>query len=467
MLTQGSSTRVVLVDANSGQTVTTADVSARAAELGSLVSAGSLAFLACDNSLQNAWDFLALFEAGIAQALVDPRLDSGLLAALIDTYSPEVFLGVDPGAFGHIEIVPGVWRCDERGPSTHPDLAVLLTTSGSTGSPKFVRLSRENVLVNASQIVASLGIRDDDVAVTALPLFYSYGMSILTSHALSGSPVVVTDRSVLDKDFWTSIASHGVTFMPGVPQTYAMLDRLGFAERDLPKLRALTQAGGRLDPGVVSTYSRLMRSRGGDFFVMYGQTEAGPRIACLPSQRLPEKLGSAGVAVEGGRLAVMEDDRELPAGSIGEIVYIGPNVMMGYATKREDLSLDDVQGPSLQTGDVGYVDEEGFLYLTGRTKRIAKLAGARVSLDELEQLATDLFPVAAVDANSDGVVLFTTVGDADLRKAARRALASELRVAVKLLDVVYLPELPLMNSGKVDYAALTQRARKGAIHESP
>lgn len=415
----GPDSRTVLVDP-SGTRVTLADIKARAAHLAALADR-PLTFLTADTTLGAVTDFLALRELRWPVFLMDANWTEEQRARLIDRYQPGL-------------ILPG-------GPTgattpTHPDLGVLLTTSGSTGSPKLVRLSHANVESNARQIVATLGLGADDRGVTALPLHYSFGMSVVTSHTLAGGSVLVTDKGLLDRAFWSDLGAAGVTFLPGVPQSYAILKRLGLP--DLPKLRALIQAGGRLDPALVSHFAQLK-----PFYVMYGQTEAGPRMACLPPDRLPEKLGSAGLAMPGGAFGIDH----------GEVVYSGPNVMMGYAEHVEDMILPDVQGDTLRTGDLGYLDDEGFLFLTGRLKRIVKLAGNRVALDEIEALVPELAPVAAVDAGEDGVVLFSESA-ASLHAAARKRLARELRIAVKLVDVRAIERLPVLSSGKIDYAAL-------------
>lgn len=449
----------VLFDASTGARVTAGEILA-AAEAFRLEFRGSryLALLLCDGSVAAYRDFLALVEARVPVALIDNATDSEALSRLVEAYSPVVM--VDPAHDG--SALPRVTGPVGRGAQDiHEDLAVLLTTSGSTGSAKFVRLSADNVKTNAEQIVASLGITAEDRAMAALPLHYSYGMSVVTSHALAGSVLVVNRFSVLQREFWASAREHGVTILPGVPQTYSMLHRLRMPPDDVPTLRAMTQAGGRLAPDLVAHFSQIMVDRGGAFFVMYGQTEASPRIACLPPDRLPEKLGSVGVTLVGGRLVAVDEDGELPAGEVGEIVYSGPNVMMGYAESRGDLALGDVQGSTLRTGDLGYVDDEGFLFLTGRTKRIAKLAGARVSLDEVEAMVADLTHVAAVDAGDAGVAVYTTTSDVVFLSSARRELAHRLHVPPKLLRIEHVEELPLLGNGKVDYRKLTQWAQGG------
>jgi acyl-CoA synthetase (AMP-forming)/AMP-acid ligase II len=343
------------------------------------------------------------------------------------------------------------------GTPTAPDLAVLLSTSGSTGSPKLVRLSRENIRSNAQAIASSLALRPQDRAVTSLPLFYSFGMSLITSHMMAGSSVLVTNRSVLEREFWANADDGGVTHLAGVPQTYAMLKRLGFSSMELPHLRGLLQAGGRLDPRLIAEFSADAADRGRQFFVMYGQTEAAPRMACLPPERLPEKIGSAGLALEGGRFKILDESGvALEAGKQGEIVYSGPNVMMGYAEVREDLTRGDDTGGELHTGDLGHLDDEGFLFITGRTKRIAKIAGARVSLDEVEAMLDSLSAVAAVATSEDGIAVFTTTNDRAKIDAARRRLSHDLGAPFSLLRFVAVDELPLLSSGKVDYARLSE-----------
>jgi acyl-CoA synthetase (AMP-forming)/AMP-acid ligase II len=431
---------------------------------------GILAFLFADNTIRCTSRMLQLLERGIAFVLLDPQLAESTINRLIDIYRPGLVLLPEEGVAGrclsgrsgHLSD-SGHWIAVEHGPAVHPDLAVLLTTSGTTGNPKLVRLSTSNIRTNAKQIVASLGITPEDRAVTALPSFYSFGLSIITSHVIAGSPIVVSGRGVLEKEFWSALREFDVSFMAGVPRTYSMLKRLGFDQMDLPRLRALTQAGGRLDPEAVSTFHRIMCERGGQFFVMYGQTEASPRMACLPSDDLPEKSGSVGPALSGGRLEIVGADGSPQAsGGIGEVAYTGPNVMMGYAESREDLALGDVHGPDLLTGDLGYLDRDGYLFLTGRIKRITKLAGVRMSLDDIESLATSMAncPTVAVDGGNDDVCIFVESRDMGVPSRIRRGLANALRVPPGLLDIRTTPTLPVLNSGKVDYADLSRRAEK-------
>ena len=250
----------------------------------------------------------------------------------------------------------------------HPDLAILLTTSGSTGSPKFVRLSTRNVTSNATAIATALRIDRQERAVTSMPLHYSYGMSILNSHLIAGASVIITDASVLEPRFWEDLRQHEATSLAGVPYTYQMLERIGFDPADQPTLRSMTQAGGKMPEPLTRRFADRLAAHGIGLYVMYGQTEAAPRIAVLPAERLDDKVGSAGVALPGGALTIDGPDGPTDAPDVsGEVVYTGANVMMGYADGRADLSVGDVHGDTLRTGDLGHLDADGYLFITGRS----------------------------------------------------------------------------------------------------
>jgi acyl-CoA synthetase (AMP-forming)/AMP-acid ligase II len=323
-----------------------------------------------------------------------------------------------------------------RTDQVHPDLAVLLTTSGSTGNPKLVRLSRTAVRTNAEQIAQALEIDGNEVAITTLPLFYSYGLSVLNSHLIRGATVVLERTGIMQRTFWNAAVEHQVTSMAFVPSQYEMLRRLRFDPAKYPALRTLTQAGGRLRADRVTEFAGRMATVGGKLFVMYGQTEAAPRMATLPPDRLADKLGSVGRALPGGEF-VIEDD---------EVVYRGPNVMMGYAETADDLVKDDEQGGVLRTGDLGRLDDEGFLFITGRLKRMAKVFGVRINLDDIEKN----FPVAAV-AGDDKLIVFTD--DADVT-ALRGKIAEWLGTHHTGVVVHRIQALPLLPNGKTDYRAL-------------
>ncbi len=432
----------------------------------------SLVFCLCRNDPATVIAYLAAVEAGHSVMLLDSAVREDVLTDLLARYSPELVLAsADPKAgasaiadcgYRTQELRTGGigWARSEAGGGTlHPDLGVLLPTSGTTGSPKFVRLATSAVSSNARSIATALAIVASDRAVSSLPLHYSYGLSVLNSHLAIGACVVLTDRGPLEQPFWDVVRGHRCTSFAGVPYSYQLLERIGFDRFDLPDLRTMTQAGGKLDDTRVERFHRLMASRGGRFFVMYGQTEATARIAILPADFLPRKLGSAGRAIPGGRLEIevqgVATDR---AAVTGEIVYTGPNVMMGYATGRADLARGDELGGRLHTGDLGYLDEDGCLYISGRTKRISKVSGYRVDLDEVEARLAPNGPTAVVGTD-ETIVAFCEYGDEDSLGRLRIELSRALSLHYQVIQLRRVDALPRMPSGKVNYAALEALVR--------
>jgi acyl-CoA synthetase (AMP-forming)/AMP-acid ligase II len=406
-----------------------------------------LVFLFSGVTIAGSIAYLASLEAGAAIGLFGQGLPPGRADALIRLYRPHLVIGLKPEA-GYAP-VPGQaeWhrRLADDAPALHPDLALLLSTSGSTGSPKLVRLSRTAVASNAAAIVATLAIDPGQRSVLNLPFSYSYGLSVLNSHLAAGASVLLTRQGLTGDGFWRRLAAERVSSMPGVPMVYEMLRRLGFETVAPPSLTTLTQAGGKLAPPLVEHFHAATAARNGRFFVMYGATEAAPRMAVLPPALLPEKLGSAGMALPGGRFEIDEPD--------GEIVYRGPNVMMGYAEAAEDLALGDRLGGRLATGDLGRLDADGVLWITGRSKRIAKVNGLRFNLDEVEALAAARFAPAAAIADGERLTLLVEAGDAQATEI-RRAMATALALPPASLLIRCIARLPLSENGKIDLDAV-------------
>ncbi|WP_020668872.1 AMP-binding protein [Amycolatopsis nigrescens] len=455
-----------LIDVASARTLAgaelTAEVERVGAELAALPTGVLFARTAVD--LPSVLRYLAAFETGRPVALIDQALDAEVLAGLVERFRPAAVLSAPEGAVPDgYTAQDGHWvRAAADGIAPHLDLAVLLPTSGSTGNPKLVRLSRRAILANAVAIADVLGIDDGEVAPTSLPLHYSYGLSVLNSHLIRGGAVLIEPSGVLGRGFWDAVNEHKATSLAGVPYHYEMLRRLKFDPESYPSLRTLTQAGGKLRTDLVTEFNDKITAVGGQMFVMYGQTEAGPRMATVPSARLAEKLGSAGTVLPGGTFGIRRDDGSETTHPkiVGEVVYRGPNVMMGYAETEAELAHGDEVGGVLATGDLGYLDEDGFLFITGRLKRIGKVFGNRVNLDDLEQAVRSaevgIDVVAAVPAG-DKVVLFAEGADKAICKDASRALSERLHLHTSGFDVRPIDTVPLLASGKIDYRTLESR----------
>jgi len=428
----GADDAVALIDAPTGHPVTYGELRAAIA---AVAYRPGLVFVFARNDVATVVGFLGALAAGVPVALLDARMSEARGRALVDAYQPETIVGRDlPAGAG--------------GVAPHPALGVLLTTSGATGSPKLVRLGRVAVEANARAIARGLALGPGEVAPTSLPIHYAYGLSIVTSHLAVGATVLLTDDGLASDDFWRACRSHGATSLAGVPYSYEMLRRLDLDRVAPTSLRTLTQAGGRLAPAQVDRFAALARARGGGLYVMYGQTEATARIAIATPDDLAQHAGTVGRAIDGGGLAI-ED---------GEVVFRGPSVMLGYATTRADLARGDELGGVLATGDLGRLDGE-LLYITGRTKRIAKVFGLRLNLDELEAALTQTAEAPALAAVGDGdkLTIFVESDDPAVLALVRRTLLAHTGVHPSGVAVTAVAALPRLASGKIDYSALASR----------
>ncbi len=403
----------------------------------------TLVFVFAQNDLDSLAAYLAGLRAGHPVALLSATAPTDSLLA---AYAPERVVGTGPFA-GYTAIADRLWRRDEprETPAPHAGLALLLSTSGSTGSPKMVRLSGVNLQANATAIGSYLGLAATERAPTTLPLSYSFGLSVVNSHLAVGATVVLGEFPVVQQDTWLQLARHGATSFAGVPLLYQIRRRMRYDPRTAPGVRTYTQAGGRLDAETKLWFLDQAEAAGARFFAMYGQTEATARISFVPPAQLRAKSDSIGRPIPGGELSVD------PAG--GELVFRGPGVMLGYAESPADLSLGDVQRGVLRTGDLGHVDANGFFYVTGRLKRFLKLAGLRVSLDELERRLEIAFACPVACGGQDEalrVQLEAAVPGAQVFALLREKFG----IAPSLATVHPNARIARLPTGKIDYAAL-------------
>ncbi len=405
----------------------------------------ALVLCAAPRSCAGAVAYLGAAQAGHAVFLIDPAAPD--LSALVRDYRPEWIFAPPSNAFegyarkeSPLAALALFERRSREDEPLHPDLYLLLSTSGSTGGPKSVRLSYRNLAHNTKAIVETLGLTGEGVALGHLPLAYSFGLSVLHAQLAVGGRCVLTERGLMEGAFWDLARERKATLFPGVPYHYEMLARLGLERLKVPDLKVFLQAGGGMSEALTRRMLKETGEReGGQLFIMYGQTEAAPRMACLPLHERPEKLGSAGRALPEGRFSIEG----------GAIIYEGPNVMMGRAESRADLSRGDETGGRLETGDLGRLDAEGYLTVTGRAGRFAKLYGQRIALDELERLAAPLAFAVAVEG-AEKIVLFTT-GPA---REIAALLAARTALPPAWIEVRSVDQIPLKPNGKVDYQAL-------------
>jgi acyl-coenzyme A synthetase/AMP-(fatty) acid ligase len=435
--------------------------------IGRSVTSRNLVFFVCSNQIESVAAYVGFLRNKVVPLLLPSSINASTLSFLESNYKPAFIWAplLIQQELGQREIVfkeggYGLFSCHLDGlPILHPDLGLLMTTSGSTGSPKMVRLSFKNLSSNADSIAKGLELTSLDVPITTLPMNYVYGLSIINSHLSIGGTVILNNYSVIDRKFWNLLKSKRATTFGGIPYTYEMIKRLGFNFLKNTSIDTLTQAGGSLNSDMVSELGRLSGSLCKRFFVMYGQTEATSRMAILPSAYAQLKPKSIGFAISGGRLEIEEIEQNPTDGGesfrIGELVYRGPNVCLGYAFSNRDLFKGDENFGILRTGDLAHFDEEGFCYIVGRVKRFIKIYGNRISLDDVERFISAQGFESVCAGQDNHLKMYVTSPDNHDQLIVK--VASYLNINRLALSVIYIDKIPRSEYGKVFYADLDGR----------
>jgi len=294
-----------------------------------------------------------------------------------------------------------IWaKCSEKHPNVRTisiDLSAIVYTSGSTGEPKGVMLSHMNFVSNMHSIASYLHLTEKDSMMVVLPFFYIYGKSLLLTHFLVGGAVVIDNRFAYPNVVLESMKQMEVTGFAGVPSTFMiLLNRSSLRDLQFPKLRYVTQAGGAMAPAVQKEVVKVFAPA--ELYVMYGATEAAPRLSYLEPNMLEKKWGSIGKAIPDVDLFVADEHgKELPQGETGEIAARGANIFQGY-WKDKEATEQVLRNGLYYTGDLGKLDEEGYLFVVGRSKDIIKVKGYRVSAKEIEEKILEINTIHEVAA---------------------------------------------------------------------
>lgn len=454
-------TRTALIS-QEGNAVSYKELVRRADEIGQTIGRRCLVFSMCRNCVDSVIGYIGILRRRAVSVMIAEHIAPELLADLLEAYHPAYFYLPTE----HTALVPrgtAVWsggcytllQLDyEQDYDLADELALLLTTSGSTGSPKLVRQSVRNIESNTRSIVEYLGITENDRAITTLPMSYTYGLSILQTHLAQGAAIILTEATLMDKYFWTLFREQEATTFGGVPYIYEMLKKLRFARMDLPSLRYMTQAGGKLSKELAEEFSEICVQKRIRLIIMYGQTEATARMAYLPWEYAQSKAGSMGIAIPGGAFQLIDADGsviEKPE-VVGELVYTGENVTLGYAQNRFDLIKSDENHGVLYTGDMAKRDTDGFYYIVGRKKRFLKLFGSRVNLDEVEGLLQQQGMECACTGVDDHMDIYVT--DAAQIDRVASYIREHTAINYSGFQVHAIDAIPRNDAGKILYSAL-------------
>ena len=414
-----------------------------------------LVFLYCQNQVHSVGMYFSFLRANVVLVLLNEALGISLKKALERNYQPNIIVDITREAIeGHekctmsssFDTVPVFISKEKHSHRINENIKLMLPTSGTTGSPKLVKLSEKNLYENAVSISDYLPIISQDVTPLNLPIYYSYGLSVLHSNALNGGTIVCHTDDILSKEFWNQFVRFEFTSIAGVPFVYEMLDRIGFRKKHYTSLRYISQAGGNLNQRTKQRFLDYATHNNIDFYVMYGQTEATARIAYVCPNKLQNKLTSIGKPISKGSLSIDQETKEL--------LYEGPNIFGGYAKTQTDLAVWEQIKP-LRTGDLAQKDEDGYYFIIGRIKRFIKIFGNRINLDELEQFLkeqTEDTDFACIGLADKDIVVFTNKTIQFER--FRKNISDTFKIHKSVLKHEVIGNFPLTTNKKLDYQAL-------------
>ena len=425
-----------------------------------------LIFIIGENDIASIVAYLSSIEFGIVPLLLGSKTNQEQIDNLINIYKPKyIFQKINLNLHseyyfsskfrGYSFFKSDV--CDEI--KLHPDLAILLTTSGSTGSPKLVRLTKKNLISNAKSISKYLNIKSNDRAISSLPFYYSYGLSVINSHLNSGASIVLTNSSMMERDFWNLINNHSVTSLAGVPYNYEMILRLGIDRIKIPSIKKMTQAGGKLSFDKIDRINTVLKQKNISFYIMYGQTEATARISYLEPNDIDKKPGSIGKAIPAGRMWLQNKKGEVieEINSIGELVYSGDNVSMGYALSLSDLMLGDENKGVLRTGDLARFDSDGYFFIEGSINRFIKIYGNRISLSSLEGFILNKgFENIVIGGNNKILICVIKNKKLSVDKLISE-VSKEININYRSIQIKIVSYFPRLANGKIDYKVMQKK----------
>lgn len=415
----------------------------------------------CNNDFGTLLGYITFVKNRIVPIMMDSKVEENKIWNTYKEYRPDYIWAprnkLDLHLFkepiieieGYILVKTG----DKYENSINDNLAILLSTSGTTGNSKMVRISYDNILSNTKSIIEYLPIQKDDVTITTLPIYYAYGMSIINTHLYIGATIVLTTKPIISEAFWQLFDRCNVTSFAGVPFTYEILEKIGFLNKKYPRLRYYTQAGGKLSYALQVRLGRYSVDNNKEFYIMYGQTEATARISYLPANMVTNKIGCVGNVIPGGEILILDKNNNViyEANKVGELVYKGRNVALGYAYNYKDLARGDDWNGVLYTRDYARYDEEGNIYIVGRKGRFAKINGRRIALDDVEQMINEFLGATRAMCYSRDEKIYILVEGEVPSDDVIQYIQNELHILKTNIVLKEIEELPRNSAGKLEY----------------
>lgn len=454
------SNKIALKD-NENNSLTYGELAKIIKETSVMVEPRAVVFILCKNTVGSLLGYLSFIEGDAIPLVLSSKIDKSLLSALITEYTPaylwipteqvndyEYHVKYEKYGYSLLETQNSIY-------SVHDQLQMLMTTSGSTGSPKLVRYRKGNLEANACNVAKAFGWTSQERPVCDLGMQYTMGLNVINSHLYVGATILLTTYNLMSSDFWEYIKKEKATNFTGVPFSYEILFRLHFDRMDLPYLKTFSEGGGKLTDERFLQLAQFAKNKGKRFIASFGTTETSARMACLPPEMALDKIGSIGRAIPEGELFLIdsEDNRINDPEAEGELCYSGPNVTMGYAEHKVDLLRGDDFNGTFCTGDIAKRDADGYYFITGRKTRFLKLLSYRVSLDQCERLIEEEFNIECACTGTDHRMdIYIT--DPKYKNDVLRFISEKTNLFKNLFKVFIVENIPRNESGKIKYQSL-------------
>ena len=433
-------------------------------QLSAVLPERELVFCLCENRVGALAGFLSLYDCKDVCLLLSAHIDKALLKVLDETYGPSYYwmpeAMVEESGYEKVYEYRDFVLCKtgKKAPALHPDLSMLMTTSGTTGSPKLVRHKYGNIENNAKNVAKVFGWTPEERGIIDLPMQYTMGLNVINSHIYAGATVLLIEVNLMSPKYWAFIKEQKGSNFTGVPFSYEILNRLRFWKMDLPYLTTMAEGGGKLSDTLFKTFADYAVEKDKRFFATFGTTETSARLAFLPPEQAATHIGSIGHAIPEGKLILVDENGNeiIDADVEGELRYEGPNVTMGYGTCVEDLAKGDEFCGVYETGDLAKKDADGYFYIVGRKKRFLKLFGLRVSLDQSEKIISENFGGIECACTGDDNQMLIYITQEDKKDEVKQLISEKTGLMAKFFDVRVIEAIPRFESGKINYKALGQ-----------
>ncbi len=436
-------------------------------QISSIVNERCVVMMLCENSVGAFIGYSAFTYAGCMVIVLEASVRKSFCQHMIEKYRPQYIWThsslMKEFEFENILQLYGycLLRTDYNSYKLNTEGGVILSTSGSTGDIKCVQLGYAQMEEHAKALSTEIGFEKDDSAITTMPMAFVYTLSFINFHIMKGATLILTNRSVMEKQFWDLFDAYRPTCISGLNLHYEMLNLMKFFDKDCDHMKIFTQGGDVFSPEMREKVQQYCGKYGKKCFILYGQTETGGTCASLP---LEEDRGKncIGKPIGSGTFELADPDES----GKGELIYHGKCAMLGYVTGAYDLEFVSDNNKKILTGDIVTRDGNGYYYICGRKKRIVKLNGRRINLDDIETFVKKLLDTeeCACIGGKEKVWIVLTKKYDKLQENWTKAKAKEFLGLPRLeVDFIYMNSLIRNDTGKILYAKIEEMIGKPGV----